>query len=654
MGFGSMLEAAADPAVVGFDAGWKVELRQESDGEPSDQDVITLSRQTYFAQVKVETQATFRGGTFEVVVDGLSDDDYNRIVGGSYVFAKVLLGWRDLGSGGAAPFGDVVAMLTGGKEGSYEEVVHGRITACERTAGQFRYRTRFAGVDYRFHKLHRTRATQPAVRPGDPAGRYAELLCQQAGVPVVIHPRGVPGQAIDEVISMPADSDLTVEAALVLVARRAHQGGPNRQIPLFVRKDGVHFGPWTAPVVQAGPESRTKRLELRTGLVQATPVVDPNADDSGIDPFSPPPVLRFEVILRGRADITVGDLVELDVDVPTPGQLPSTTSESVLGGLGDVVTGVAGMFDASPEPHFEPYRVIAARHELDRSKGFVTTLKVERQADDTAASAAGNEAGTEPAQAERARGLDEAARTAVALALQAREARREVRQLDIGLVNAQWPEPGQDGNHAVAAQRVDLQVGLDSDGAGNATVRAPRREAPLQLFNKPYLTPFAFGGAGLVVPHYPGTRVVDLHYREDASQTIVAGCLWGDGAEPQSEYGDWWLSLPTEVQTSDSIGDARDATTPAGPASHDLIALDGTRALHVRGLRISVGEGKLPDVGTRPDSAPQDEVLIEHKSGAKVHIDADGNITFEAASGKDMTFKANKITLDVQDAVEVS
>lgn len=653
MGFGAALETAADPAVVGFDAGWKVELRKQlPDGEPADDGVITLSRQNYFGQVRVDTQATFRGGTFEVVIDGLSDEDYGKAVGGAYVFVKVFLGWRDLGSGGAAPFGDLAAMLTGGTEDHYVEVLHGRLTVFERMAGRFRYRTRFAGVDYRFHKLRCTAATQPAVNPGDPAGRYATLLCEQAGVPVVVHPRGRPGQAIDEVITIPEDSK--VDAALRYVARRAHAGAPDRQIPMFLRTDGLHFGPWTAPVLLDPPQGSTKRLELRTGLVQATPVVDPNPDACTVDPLAPPPVLRFEVILRGRPDIAPGDKVELDVDVPTPGELPPTTSESVLGGLGDMVAGVAGMFGATPESDFRPYRVIAVRHELDRSKGFVTTLRVEREDDAAAASASGNDAGTEPTQAERTRALDEAARTAVALAAQSREARREVRNLDIALVNAQWPSPGEEAGHELAAQRVDVQVGLDSDGAGNATVRSPRRATPTQLFNKPYLTLFAFGQTGLVVPHYPGARVVDLHYREDVSQTVVAGCLWNEGSEPESQYGDWWLSLPTQVQTTDSIRDARDAVAPSGPASHDLIAMDGCRAIHVRGLRISVGQGKLPDVGTRPDSAPQDEVLIEHKSGAKVRIDPDGNITLEAASGKDMTFKANKITLDVQDAVEVT
>lgn len=654
MDFGVALQGAADPAVVGFDAGWKVELRKQdaSTGEPMNGEVISLSRQRYFAQVKVDAQALFRGATFEVIVEGLSDEDYREILGGPYVFVKVFLGWRDLGSGAAAPFADLAAMVTGrGDEGNYTPVIHGRLTTMERVAGQFRYRTRLAGVDYRFHKLHCTPATQPAVAAGDPASRFAELLCEQAGVPMTVHPLGRPGQPIDEVITIP--ENVKVDAALRHIATRAHRGAPDRQIPMFLRQDGLHFGPWTAPVRPDGADGKTKRLDLRTGLVELKPVVDPNPDACAFDPQKAPPVLRFEAVLRGRADITVGDKVEAEVDLPIPGEAPPSTSESVLGGLGDMVAGVADMFGMSTEPQYKPFRVTAVRHELARSNGFVTTLRIERQDDDAATVAAGADAGTEPAEVERTRALDEAARTAIALAAQAQQSRREVRVMDIALVNSQWVTPGESVGHAAAGQRLDVQEGLQPDGAGNATVRASRAETPTQLFNKPYLTPFAFGRCGLVVPHYPGSRVLDLHYREDVSQAVIAGCLWNEGAEPESQFGDWWLSLPTEVSTPDSIADAREVTAPSGPASHDLITLEGTRAVHVRGLRISVGEGKLPDVGTRPDQPPQDQVLIEHKSGAKLHIDADGNIILEAAAGKDITLKGNKITFEVVDSVEV-
>lgn len=644
---GMALQTAADPAVVGFDAGWKIELRRE---DPSTRaptgDALTLTRDRYFAQIKVDTATAFRGGTFEVTIDGLTDKDFEDIAAGPYLFMRIKLGWRDRGSGLLAPFKDAKNLLTGssGPDDQYSEVIHGRIRTCERVAGEFRYRTKFTGVDYRWEQLRCTRVKLPlGVAEGDPASRYATLLCGQAGVPVVSHPRGEVGEAIDSLIEIPQDATLT--AALGVVARVAHGEGTDRRIPIFLRTDGLHFGPWLAPVVSqpTGPP----RLELGTGLVECKPVVEAAPEACNPEVFEAPTVLRYDLLLRGRADLRVGDKVQLSVPLPTSsvgGRLGAA-----LGGLGDVIQGAAAAFGSSPAPVFEPFRVLAVKHELDRDKGFVTSMRVESQTE-------GESVSSRSERVDRATvtTIDEAARTAAALAVQANLRRREVELLDIGEVNAQHLRPGTSGNHAVAAQRLDIQEGLVRDGEGNSTVRADRLDTPTQLFNKPYLTPFAFGRTGLVIPHYPGMRVADLHFRGEVSQAMAAGCLWEDGDEPDSHPGDWWLSLPTGVATKESIADSRKASDPSGPASHDLIDANGRRALHVRGLRISVGAGKLPDVGVRPADPVDDEVLLEHKSGARVHIDADGNITIRAANGKNLRLEANTITLAAQDSVEVT
>lgn len=641
---GLALQTAADPAVVGFDAGWSIELRKEDTAHKPVGQPLTVSRNDYFGEIKVDTSATFRGGTFEVTLDGLSDKHFGEIVSGSYVFMLIKLGWRDRGSGALAPFKDVGAFLTGGSgpDSHYTDVLHGRIRSCERTAGDFRYRTKFTGVDYNWELLRCTEVTHPlAVSEGDPARTYAEALCRQAGVPITTHPVGEAGEPIDSLITIPREAK--VSAALSQVARAAHGEGADRRIPMFLRTDGLHFGPWLAPAVM---DTSTHRLELKSGLVETKPVVEPNPEACNPNMFLPPTILRYDLTLRGRADIQVGDKVDVNVDVPSPGPSGSDFG-ALIGGLGDVIQGVGEMFGADPEPRYSPFRVISVKHELDRTKGFTTTLRVESQPDDeevTDRSELVGRAGTAT--------IDEAARTAAALAVQANERRREVELLDIGEVNAQHVQAGTSGNHSVAAQRIDIQEGLVRDGQGNSTVRLDRAETPTQLFNKPYLTPFAFGSTGLVIPHYPGVRVANLHYRDDVSQSMVAGCLWRDDNEPASHLGDWWLSLPTGVSAAQSVEDSREANLPEGPASHDLIDKDGNRAIHVRGLRICVGQGKMPDVGVRPDDPAPDEVLIEHKSGATFHIDTDGNITIHTS--KDIRFEANKITMQVQDSVEVT
>lgn len=631
-----------DPAIVGFDAGWKIELRQEDDkhnpkGEPKE-----ITRDRYFGEIKAEMSASFKGGTFEVIIDGLRDEDYNEIVEKGYVCMKIRLGWRDLGSGGAAPFKDIGSFLSGGKgdDTNFYEVIHGRIKTFERTAGEYVYRTKFTGVDYRWEQM-RGKVIEPLkVKKGDPAGEYAKQLAKQAGVPIVVHPDGKAGEPIDNVIDLPKDA--TVNAALAQLAKAAHGEGARKRIPMFLRTDGLHFGPWLAPVV---PGTKTKRLELSSGLVETKPVVDADPDAVFPDVYKPPTVLQYDVTLRGRADIQVGDKVEVSVDVPKPDPKKSDFGANV-GGIGDVIQDIGQAFGVQTEPTYSPFRVISAKHELDRAKGFVTTLRLESQPDDEKPS---NRA--EPIAKQVANAADEAVKTAAALALQAQLKLREVEALDIGEVNAQYVEPGQSNGHDVAAQRMDIQEGIERDGQGNSTVRSPREEVPTQLFNKPYLTPFAFGSTGLVVPHYPGMRVANLHHRNDVSQSVVAGCLWRDGNEPKSKFGDWWLSLPTGVQEAASIEDSRKAKMPSGPASHDLIDKYGARAIHARGFRISVGQGKMPNGGTRPEDPPQDELLIEHKSGAKIEIDSSGNISI--TTPENITFEAKKITMQVQNEVEV-
>lgn len=638
----TFLEATTDPALVGFDAGWKIELRAAgADGAPTDNGMISISRNDYAATVKVERTASFRAPSFDIVIDGLSDQHHNLIVGTPHVFVKILLGWRDIGGGAAAPFKDVGALFSGsgGPDGNYREVIHGRLHSYERLHGEFRYRTHLTGIDRHFHRMRYTTAKAPEVRPGDPVIRYAELLAQQVSVPIIKHPPIGPYEPIDEVIEIPAKARIT--QALQQIARAAHGGDVGRQVPLYMGIDGLHVGPWAAP--STANHMETKRIEMRNGLVEVKPVVANDPNDC-VDPFGVPTILRFDLMLRGRADLEVGNLVELEVDVPSPGTLPPTIASSVLGGVGDVVSGVASAFGRPPEPRYTSFRIVSVKHELDRARGFVTSARVERQRADEG-DATGAEA--EP----HTRVLDEAARTAVVLAAQSRAERHELLTLDVAHIVAQSSYVQDIDGRTFGPQRLELNSGLTRSGQSNAGVTDAAATIPTRLFNKPYLTPFAFGQTGLIIPHYPGTRVVDLHYRDDVRNAIVAGCIWPDGTEPRSKYGDYWLSLPIGYHPAERDDTPSDAAPPSGPAVHDLIDIDGGRALHVRGFRISIGEGKLVDAGSRPTNAASDELLIEHKSGARIRIDAEGNITISTT--KDLTIDARKITMNVTDKVEV-
>jgi len=173
---------------------------------------------------------------------------------------------------------------------------------------------------------------------------------------------------------------------------------------------------------------------------------------------------------------------------------------------------------------------------------------------------------------------------------------------------------------------------------------------------KPIASPFAWNKCGLVTPVYPGMKAVVVHSRASATDGIVAGYLWSkapDFAPPSNEDGDWWLCLPVGL---DGSGPPKDDTK----AANDLTGKSGKRVIEVKGLKITVGADKLSTVGGRPTEGDDDEVLIEHSSGAQIHIDAKGGITITAkdaltiAASGPMTIDASQSSLNIKGSVAIN
>jgi uncharacterized protein involved in type VI secretion and phage assembly len=164
------------------------------------------------------------------------------------------------------------------------------------------------------------------------------------------------------------------------------------------------------------------------------------------------------------------------------------------------------------------------------------------------------------------------------------------------------------------------------------------------------LTPFAWGKCGLVLPRYPGTRVLVGYRNGEADDPMALGALWESGHGPESEAGDWWLILPVDVPENQRA-QLDDTSTPQehnGKVSHDLIDATGKRAIEVAQLTITVGPDKLQQVGSRPKHGADDiGVTIEHK-GAKVMIKSDGTIVLEAAKNIELKAPSGDISLTAQ------
>jgi hypothetical protein len=195
--------------------------------------------------------------------------------------------------------------------------------------------------------------------------------------------------------------------------------------------------------------------------------------------------------------------------------------------------------------------------------------------------------------------------------------------------------------------RADLYYGQSADGnetQPSVNVAVDQQEDHVYQ-GKPIASPFAWRKCGLVTPVYPGMKAVVLHNRASASDGIVSGYVWSkqpDFAPPESQAGDWWLCLPVDF----------DATQPPGDstkAANDLTGNNGKRVVEVKGLKITVGSGKLGTVGTRPTQGDDDEFLIEHSSGTSVHIDSSGALTIDASSSS-FTIKGDVV---IQGSLEI-
>lgn len=184
-------------------------------------------------------------------------------------------------------------------------------------------------------------------------------------------------------------------------------------------------------------------------------------------------------------------------------------------------------------------------------------------------------------------------------------------------------------------------------GSVAPSVEEPINEQP-QLTAKPIVSPFAFNQCGLVVPVYPKMRALLAHNNGLTNDALVAGFVWPENPKaerPPNDAGDYWLCLPTGL---DGNG------LPTGKSVDDLTDASGFRAINIKGLKIAIGDSLLEALGERPAPPTDESFEIEHTSGTKVKIAADGKIEITAAD-KDVAITAGsgKVTISAS-AVEVS
>jgi hypothetical protein len=425
---------------------------------------------------------------------------------------------------------------------------------------------------------------------------------------------------------------------------------------LLIRDGVLHVGPRQG--LMAG---NPKRLALRNGLVETERIglvdSDPNFNpNSGTE--QPEQRQEFRLTLKGRPDLKPGDLVQF---VPPPEDLEQTTP--------GLEAAMAGGFSSPMVPELEEelyaitIYVTSVNHRLGRRQGFRSdVMGVEVNPDDPWDHPSPGGSRPQPSSTPEP-AADAETGAAQAIQRTAQRAVQAMRLTEVGEVRRVYTE-GDGSRDEPPRQTHDVWQGLTQpDGRPNQAHRLPiQRETPQSLQGVAYVTPFAWGRCGLVLPRYPGTRIVMTHRNGQAIDPIDIGALWEAGQGPDSQPGDWWLILPAGVPEEQRAStEEEEPAEYTGQVSQDLIDADGNRIIEVGELTIRIGRDSLSQAGERAErSAEADSVTIEHAdAGSKIVMKWDGTVVIEAKNvefnvEEDINIEARNVNVKVSGAMDVS
>lgn len=608
-------------------AGWKLELAPMLPVPPVGMPkrrgaVTTLSSRDYRGSVEASMVSGLEGGSYTVVVEGVATDDLQKLTklvhGNDPIEARLYLYWE----AALIPSPDadgLVAIL--------------RVTALRRRPGKWRYEMVVEGREWVYDRMMQPCPVVTGVAALGAAVEIARALLvdlDPAPDPVVSDEKRTTNGKVRAIEEMR-------ELEKAMVAAAAAKKPPRAGLGMYLIRDGkLRIGPDRLRVPKL--ESAIPLLDAGSGLlaIERNGVVDETNAAVGIDGGRSPRRDCFIATLRGRPDLKPGDIVRFAT--------PETGDEPEL----EFALGPAAQFAGNTT--VTAY-VQSVSHRLSREQGFITALRC-------VAAQSGNGdllerlwfdgAATDTAAAG---GTGESFLTRVFERV--RDAARTDRWPDVAQVRAHRL-----GGDSGPAQTEQLWRGLAPDGLAYAAARAGFAATKKELAAAPYATPFAYGKCGLVVPRYPGTRVLVVNRGGDPDDPVDVGALWTRGQGPDgAEIGDWWLILPVDLEGDQApraaIPDDDTAEQRASRATQDLIDARGNRVIEVGALTVRIGKDSLRAAGERPPVA-NDPVTIEHAAGnARIVIAQDGSITIETA--KTLTLKGEEgISLQTGNDVKVT
>lgn len=708
----SLPTLSPNQVMIGNASGWALTFHTETAGtiQPA---LLTVCSADYEARLSATLPAGLEPGSCSITIEGMTDAHYAQIAqsgaASQPTVVQLYLYWVDAN---ASPLG-YLANLGGLTDtlGRFDPasmasslVAVLRIVKVTRAVGVRRYEATIECKERVYQNLSTMRIAQPVsatklseavttigqrtgidiklqgfgadgsmpTSSGNPGGNPSSNPSGSSGASSSASPAASPG---DEQVSI--DSGTPYAAALAgLATRMEHASGKYGRGLMLIRDGSLYFGVRQFPLT-----GDSKPLTLGSGLLRVETLdrvsADPDASPDSATPAAGSATTsaatqattsaatrrQFKLTLKGRPDLKPGDMASFDSPAEEMATQPGFL-DSLLGGAfaGSILPGMG----ADTITHPVNLYVTSVTHALGRATGFVTTVTGVEIADlsrpwDTAsgtgAHAPGRATGTTGTRSDGAASAVSAIRQAV------REGAETPRSVDIGEVRGFHPSG--DGTTEPPGQTERVFRGLvEPDGRANQARRLDiRRDSPAPLEGVSYASPFAWGKCGLVLPRYPGMRVVLAHRNGRAEDPVEVGALWTSGHGPTSQAGDYWLILPAAVDPA-SRSQVADTATPAeyaGKATNDLIDADGNRVIEVGELTLRVGSDHLKNAGERPARpADQGSVTIEHASGqSSIVMKQDGsvtitakNITLDAGTGT-ITMKADSVDVQVQSNMNV-
>ncbi len=660
---------SSDDVTVGNVPGWALVLYgAEPDAEVSGDPVLTITDDQYHADLQATMPGGLEAGTYTFKVRGVTEGDYVRLKEAEV--ARLYLYWRDVNGTVAGYFISVADALVGlpdlvSKEGAPEDGVVAELAVknVKRSADGLQYVAEITAQERVASRLKgRVCADLSAA---DPFGAAENLVRDR--VPYELHrPRQTvppptghePEEASPEVGQARMDVLTALGARMRKLGSLPAQGMDGR--PVYLIRDGrLHIGRRdidAEPAVDLTARGGLLHVE-KSGSVARDPNEVRCEDGEAVGGAGSRSL--YTLTLKGRPDLKPGHVVrfgapEAEIEVAAPGK---------LGGVADYFTGgllpsLTGEIDSKNQVFLH---LNSVEHRLGTTTGFVTTVVGVRGAsgdwwDHHSPPRGGGEEADDGDATPEAR---------AARAVQ-RHARRHASA-------HRFPEAGEVRAHTVTgeaeppAQTLGLWRGLaPGDGRAHGARRLDiQRTDPHAVAGVPYLTPFAWGRCGLVLPYYPGVRALLAHRNGREEDSVALGAMWESGQGPAgAEAGDWWLSLPTEVPEAErsSLADGKTPEAYAGKVTHDLTDASGNRVIEVGELTIRIGREALGAAGGRPGRTPEaDSVTIEHADGnARLVMKPDGSVLIQGTSialdagDGDITMSANNVNVSVQGAMDVS